>query len=94
MPSTENAAQQAGRKADEQRGHRLDKPRSRGDGDQAGDRPGDGAQSRGLAVVNPLGDDPADSGGGGGKVGVDKSTGGQGTCAQCAAGVEAEPAHP
>jgi hypothetical protein len=50
-------ADDAGDEADGQRAHGLDKAGGLGDGDQAGDRAGDGAQGGGLAVVNPLGDD-------------------------------------
>ena len=75
-------------------GEGLDKAGGRGDGHQSGDRAGDGAQGGGLAVVNPLGDGPAEGGGGGGKVGVDEGAGGQRAGGQSAAGVEAEPAHP
>ena len=44
--------------------------------------------------MNPLGDGPADGGGGSGEVGVDEGAGGQRAGGQRAAGVEAEPAHP
>ena len=82
------------KQSDEQRREGLDEAGSRGNGDQSGDRAGDGAERGGLAVVNPLGDGPAEGGCGGGKVGVDEGAGGQRAGAQRAAGVESEPAHP
>jgi len=54
-------ADEAGGKADENRGHRLDEAGGRGNSDEAGDRAGDGAQSCGLAIVEPLEDGPADA---------------------------------
>ena len=87
-------AEGAGDKADGQGAHGLDKAGGGGDGDQAGNRAGDGAQSRGLAVVNPLSDRPADGGSGSGKVGVDESARGQTVGGQRAARVESEPAYP
>ena len=87
-------AEETGRKADEKRGHGLHEAGSGRDGDQAGDRAGDCAQRGGLAIVKPLKDGPADGGGGRGEVGIDEGAGGERACAQGAAGVEAEPAHP
>jgi len=57
----------------------LDEAGGWGDGDQSGNRSGDGAEGGGLAVVNPLGDGPSDGGSGGGKVGIDEGAGGQGS---------------
>ena len=48
-----------------QRAHGLDEAGGGGDGDQSGDCAGDGAEGGGLAVVNPLGDGPAEGGGSG-----------------------------
>ena len=70
-------AEEAGDQADGESRHGLHKAGGGGDGDQSGNRAGDGAQGGGLAVVNPLGDGPADGGGGGGEVGVDEGAGGQ-----------------
>ena len=65
-------AEDAGDEADGERGEGLNEAGGRGNGDQPGDRTGDGAESGGLAVMNPLGDGPADGGCGGGEVGVDE----------------------
>jgi hypothetical protein len=59
-----------------------------------GNRAGDGSEGGGFAVLNPLGGYPADGGCCCCKLRVDKGAGGQRTGIECAAGVEAEPAHP
>ena len=88
------AADDAGDAADGESRHGLNEAGGLGDGGQSGDRAGDSAQGRGLAVLQPLGDDPGDGGGGGGELRIDEGAGGQRPRAQRAAGVEAEPAHP
>ena len=87
-------AEEAGGETDEQRGHGLYESGGRGDGDEAGDRAGNCAQSRGLAIVNPLENGPAESGGGSGEVRVDEGAGGQRAGSEGATCIEAEPAHP
>ena len=77
-----------------ERGEGLDEAGGGGDGDEPGNRAGDGAEGGGLAVVDPFGDGPADGCGGGGEVGVDEGAGGQRAGGEGAAGVESEPAYP
>jgi len=48
----------------------------------------------GLAVLQPLGDNPGDGGGGSGKLCIDEGAGGQGACVEGAARVKAEPSPP
>src|ERR1017187_7558488 len=93
-PEHHEGADQIGDGADGQGAHGLNKAGGLGDGGQSGDGAGDGAKGGGLAVLQPLGDHPADGGGGGGELGVDKGAGGQRTGIEGAAGVEAEPAEP
>jgi len=87
-------AKGAGDDADEERGERLDEAGGRRDGDEACDSSGDGTESGGFAVVDPLSDGPAKGSGGGSEVGVDEGAGGERTGAKGAAGIEAEPADP
>src|SRR5450631_598175 len=86
--------EEAGNDSDQQSRERLNEARGGGDGDQAGHRSGNCAECRGLAVVEPLKDRPANGCRGGGKMRVDEGAGGQGGGGQGAAGVEAEPAYP
>ena len=74
---TMNEQKKPGDQADEQRGEGLHEAGSRGDRDQSCNGSRDGAQRGWLAVMDPLGDGPAQGGRGGCKVGVDESAGGQ-----------------
>src|ERR1700721_1116103 len=75
-------AEEAGRKADEQRRHGLHKSGSGRNGDKAGDCAGNRAERCRLAVVKPLKDGPAKSRGCCGEVGVDEGAGGKWAGAQ------------
>src|SRR5215472_18193874 len=87
-------AEDAGEEADEERGHGLDEARRGGDGDESGDGSRDGAEDARLAVADPFGEHPAESGGSGGEVGGDEGAGRESGGGEGAAGVESEPADP
>ena len=70
-------ADHAGGRADQDGGEGFDEAGGGSDGDQSGDAAGDRAQHAGLAVVDPLGEHPAERGGGGSEVGGDESAGGE-----------------
>ena len=70
-------------------------PPDGGDGDQAGDRAGGGAEGGEGAVAQLLVDEPAEHGGGGGDLGVEEHDRADAVVvAEPGAGVEAEPAEP
>ena len=87
-------AEETGEETDEQSREGLNESRGGGDGDESGDCAGDGAEGGGFAVVDPLGDGPAEGGSSGGEVSVDEGTGCQRSGRQGAAGIESEPAYP